>query len=288
MAREHGEGRARGLCLLKVERHVHGCGVHVDITGEIDAASSGALSDELLDAARSAAGRSSSTSATSRSSTPRACTPWSIARETAGPRLAPRHGQSRRPPRAGDDLPARPPATARRSDRPGLEVGAGRGGRVPPAPTPPRGRATRARAADVRAHGHDRRRDGARRRPPRVAGLQQPPRRRPRRVRRHGRRPRPPRRGASSTSGSRCSDRSPSPRRCSPATSPRCIRRLARFATPDARPRRPQLHRRQRPAAAIDATPPPRPGQDFSDRSYVQAVLHDGRAVRQRGADQPA
>jgi anti-anti-sigma factor len=41
---------------LRVERRVHGRGVHVDVAGEIDAASSGAFSDELLAAARVGSG----------------------------------------------------------------------------------------------------------------------------------------------------------------------------------------------------------------------------------------
>jgi len=52
MAREHSEGAGgSGADTLRIERHHRGSGVHVDIVGEIDAASSGAFSDELLDAA---------------------------------------------------------------------------------------------------------------------------------------------------------------------------------------------------------------------------------------------
>ena len=57
MAREHSEGAGGGdAFLLRIERHQRGAGVHVDIVGEIDAASSGAFSDELLDAAESGNG----------------------------------------------------------------------------------------------------------------------------------------------------------------------------------------------------------------------------------------
>jgi anti-sigma B factor antagonist len=57
MAREHSEGAGgTGASLLRIERHHRGSGVHVDIDGEIDAASSGAFSDELLDAAESGSG----------------------------------------------------------------------------------------------------------------------------------------------------------------------------------------------------------------------------------------
>ncbi len=57
MGREHSEGAVgTGASLLRIERHHRGSGVHVDIDGEIDAASSGAFSDELLDAAESGSG----------------------------------------------------------------------------------------------------------------------------------------------------------------------------------------------------------------------------------------
>jgi anti-anti-sigma factor len=57
MARGQSEGASANVVApLRIERHRHGSGVHVDIVGEIDAASSGAFSDELLDAARSGTG----------------------------------------------------------------------------------------------------------------------------------------------------------------------------------------------------------------------------------------
>jgi anti-sigma B factor antagonist len=57
MAREHGEGRrSDDAPPLRIARRAEGGDVHVDITGEIDITSSGALSDELLDAARSGTG----------------------------------------------------------------------------------------------------------------------------------------------------------------------------------------------------------------------------------------
>jgi anti-anti-sigma factor len=57
MAREHGERPGRDTAGgLHINRRVHGCDVHVDLAGEIDAASSGAFSDELLDAARLGSG----------------------------------------------------------------------------------------------------------------------------------------------------------------------------------------------------------------------------------------
>ena len=57
MAREHSEAAGgSGTCSLRIERHHRGSGVHVDIVGEIDASSSGAFSDGLLDAAESGTG----------------------------------------------------------------------------------------------------------------------------------------------------------------------------------------------------------------------------------------
>jgi anti-sigma B factor antagonist len=52
MVREHGDGRARDVPPLTIARRAEGDDVHVDIVGEIDAASSGELSEELLEAAR--------------------------------------------------------------------------------------------------------------------------------------------------------------------------------------------------------------------------------------------
>jgi anti-anti-sigma factor len=52
MSREHGGQSGGGAATLRIERHVQGHDVHVNFSGEIDAASSGAFSDELLDAAR--------------------------------------------------------------------------------------------------------------------------------------------------------------------------------------------------------------------------------------------
>jgi anti-sigma B factor antagonist len=56
MSRGHG-GQAGG-CVepLRIERRVQGGDVYVNFAGEIDAASSGAFSDELLDAARLGSG----------------------------------------------------------------------------------------------------------------------------------------------------------------------------------------------------------------------------------------
>ena len=57
MAREHGEGRRpTNAPPLRIARRSDGTDMHVDITGEIDATSSGELSDKLLDAARSGTG----------------------------------------------------------------------------------------------------------------------------------------------------------------------------------------------------------------------------------------
>ena len=57
MAREHGEGRDHDdVPPLRIARRAEGSNVHVDLTGEVDATSSGVLSDELLDAARSGSG----------------------------------------------------------------------------------------------------------------------------------------------------------------------------------------------------------------------------------------
>jgi anti-sigma B factor antagonist len=56
MLREHGHGRTRDVPPLKIARRDQGGDVHVDITGEIDAASSGELCDELLEAVRSGTG----------------------------------------------------------------------------------------------------------------------------------------------------------------------------------------------------------------------------------------
>jgi anti-sigma B factor antagonist len=56
MVREHGDGRARDVPPLTIARRAEGDDVHVDITGEIDAGSSGEVSDHLLDAARSGSG----------------------------------------------------------------------------------------------------------------------------------------------------------------------------------------------------------------------------------------
>jgi anti-sigma B factor antagonist len=57
MVREHGEGRRlNGAPPLRIARRAEGSDVHVDITGEIDVTSSGALSDELLEAARTGSG----------------------------------------------------------------------------------------------------------------------------------------------------------------------------------------------------------------------------------------
>jgi anti-anti-sigma factor len=56
MVREHGHGRARDVPPLKIARRAEGSDVHVDITGEIDATSSGEVSDHLLDAVRSGSG----------------------------------------------------------------------------------------------------------------------------------------------------------------------------------------------------------------------------------------
>jgi anti-sigma B factor antagonist len=57
MAREHSEGAVgSGASSLRIERHHRGSGLHVDIVGEIDAASSGEFSDGLLDAAESGSG----------------------------------------------------------------------------------------------------------------------------------------------------------------------------------------------------------------------------------------
>jgi anti-sigma B factor antagonist len=52
MSREHGGQSGGSLEPLRIERRVQGQGVYVNFAGEIDAASSGAFSDELLDAAR--------------------------------------------------------------------------------------------------------------------------------------------------------------------------------------------------------------------------------------------
>ena len=54
-----GDGASPGagrVGALRAERRVHGHGVHVDFAGEIDAASSGAFSDELLAAAKVGSG----------------------------------------------------------------------------------------------------------------------------------------------------------------------------------------------------------------------------------------
>ena len=56
MSREHGGQSAGGAATLRIERHVQGPDVYVNFAGEIDAASSGAFSDELLDAARFGSG----------------------------------------------------------------------------------------------------------------------------------------------------------------------------------------------------------------------------------------
>ena len=56
MVREHGDGRGRDVPPLRIARRAEGGDVHVDITGEIDAASSGEVSDHLLDAARTGSG----------------------------------------------------------------------------------------------------------------------------------------------------------------------------------------------------------------------------------------
>jgi anti-sigma B factor antagonist len=57
MVREHGEGRLdEEAPPLRIARRAEGTDVYVDITGEIDATSSGEVSAELLDAARSGSG----------------------------------------------------------------------------------------------------------------------------------------------------------------------------------------------------------------------------------------
>jgi anti-sigma B factor antagonist len=56
MSREHGGQSGRGVQTLRVERHVHDRHVYVNVAGEIDAASSGAFSDELIDAAQLGSG----------------------------------------------------------------------------------------------------------------------------------------------------------------------------------------------------------------------------------------
>jgi anti-anti-sigma factor len=56
MVREHGDGRVRDVPPLRIARRAEGDDVHVDITGEIDATSSGEVSDHLLDAARTGSG----------------------------------------------------------------------------------------------------------------------------------------------------------------------------------------------------------------------------------------
>jgi anti-anti-sigma factor len=52
MSREHGGQSGGSVETLRIERRVQGCDVYVNFAGEVDAASSGAFSDELLDAAR--------------------------------------------------------------------------------------------------------------------------------------------------------------------------------------------------------------------------------------------
>lgn len=56
MSREHGGQSGGSRETLRIERRVQGHGVQVNFSGEIDAASSGAFSDELLDAARLGSG----------------------------------------------------------------------------------------------------------------------------------------------------------------------------------------------------------------------------------------
>jgi anti-sigma B factor antagonist len=56
MSREHGGPSGGSLQTLRIERRVQGHHVYVNFAGEIDAASSRAFSDELLDAARLGSG----------------------------------------------------------------------------------------------------------------------------------------------------------------------------------------------------------------------------------------
>lgn len=56
MVREHGDGRGRDGPPLKIARRDEGADVHLDVTGEIDAGSSGELTEELLLAAQSGTG----------------------------------------------------------------------------------------------------------------------------------------------------------------------------------------------------------------------------------------
>ena len=144
--------------------------MHVDITGEIDVTSSGALSDELLDAAR-----------TRQRADHRQPRPRLVPRLLGPPRSrdrprdgrtspATRHRQPRRPSGAGDDLAARPSATARagrlalarRDERPSVGW--------PAAPTPSRRQPHDPPGpADVRDAERDRPRARARRHAPGLA-----------------------------------------------------------------------------------------------------------------------